>query len=149
MAKGIVKLFCVSILKFLPQEIQHKHEDQQLSSGDCISTRLATFNSHLRYFQFLVTFKQWYRVNSWYKLWRIGASHWKTFIPKYNVVLNKICNSKQSTSYNFNCIEILKTPKLVKTKFGHSLFHLNLGRQIYSIAKGLTLECRLNFLLRK
>lgn len=67
-------------------------------------------------------------------------------ISKHIVVLKKMCNSKQPSSYNFICVEILKITKPMKSKYRYSLFHLNSVRPIYGIPKGLILEHGLHFL---
>lgn len=67
-------------------------------------------------------------------------------ISKHIVVLKKMCNSKQPSSYNFICVEILKIAKPMKSKYRYSLFHLNSVRPIYGIPKGLILERGLHFL---
>lgn len=146
MAKRIVQLFCVSILKFLPQETWHKHEAQQLASGDCISTQLANLESPSA----TPLFNSWSLLDRVKMLTQTVKNRGLSLksISKYIVVLKKMWNSKQSSSYSFNCIAIFKIPKPMKTKYRHSLFHPNSVRPIYGIPKGLILECRFHFLLK-
>lgn len=146
MAKGLVQLLCVGIQKFLPWETRHKYKAQQLASGGCSSTWLATLHGPSE----APFFSAWSLLNGVEILIQTMKNRGLPLksISKFIVVLKKMCNSKQPCSYNFNCIEIFKIPKSMKTKHRHFLFHLNSVRPIYSIPKRLILERGLHFLLK-
>lgn len=146
MAKGIVQLLCVGIQKFFPQETWHKHKAQQLASGDCSSTWLATLDGPSEA-PFFSSWSLLNRVEILIQTMKNRGLPLKS-ISKF-IVLKKMCNSKQPCSYNFNHIETFKTPKPVKTKYRHFLFHLNSVRPIYSIPKRLILEQGPSFSFKK
>lgn len=104
MAKGIVQLFCVSILNFLPQETRQKHEAEELASGDCICAWLASL-------QFLATFKQSEDIDT------LTEKHFQIHCS-----LKKTWN-KQSSSFNLSCVVIIQD-----SKYSYSLLHLNSSR---------------------